>query len=63
MPGWLSWLSVQLLILARVMVSHASWYQAPRQGPGSVEPAWDSLSAPPPPSSQNKYVNIKEKEL
>ena len=50
-PGWLSWLSVQLLIWAQVMIS---WILSSSSGIGfctqSVVPAWDSpsLSTPPP---------------
>ena len=44
-PGWLTLLSVQLLVSAHVMIS---WLHGikPRIGlcAGSAEPAWDSLS-------------------
>ena len=45
-PGWLSWLSIQLLISARVMVS---WFMGSRPESGSAltEIAWDSLSPSP----------------
>ena len=45
-PGWLSWLSVQPLISAQVMVPglwDASLCQAPCWAPG-MEATWDSLS-------------------
>ena len=46
-PGWLSWLSVQLLVSAQVMIS---WFHEfePHTGlcTASTEPAWDSLSLP-----------------
>ena len=32
MPGWLSWLSIQLFILAQVMIPE-SWDQAPHRAP------------------------------
>ena len=40
-PGWLSQLSISLLILAQVMISQFLGL--------SAEPAWDSLSPSPPP--------------
>ena len=50
-PGWLRWLSVQLLILAQVMISFSSGHDLivreiePHVGlcTDSVEPTWDSL--------------------
>ena len=43
-PGWLSWLNVQLLILAQVMILKFHGIE-PCVGlcAGSTEPAWDSL--------------------
>ena len=43
-PGWFSWLSVQLLVSAQVMIS---WFMSssPHQvHAGGAESAWDSLS-------------------
>ena len=47
-PGWLSQLSVRLLISAQVVISQFV-SSSPRVGlfAEGVEPAWDSLSAPP----------------
>ena len=44
MPGWLSWVSVQLLILAQVMISQFGIEPYIRVCADSAEPAWDSLS-------------------
>ena len=46
-PGWLSWLSIQLLVLAQVVISQVHEFK-PRVGlcAGSGEPASDSLSLP-----------------
>ena len=43
--GWLSWLSLQLLISAQVMISQVHEFE-PHVGlcADSVQPAWDSLS-------------------
>ena len=48
-PGWLSLLSVPLLVSAQVMISRLREFK-PCVGlcADSTEPAWDSLSAPPP---------------
>ena len=61
-PGWLSQLSVQLLVSIQGMIS---WFceSEPRFGlcAGSAKPAWDSLSpclyAPPP--TQAVSVSLK----
>ena len=44
-PGWLSQLSVQLLVSSQVMISQFCEFK-PRVGlcADSAEPAWDSLS-------------------
>ena len=44
LPGWLTWLSVQLLVSAQVMISQVSEFE-PHVGlcAGSTEPGWDSL--------------------
>ena len=44
-PGWLSWLSIQLSVLAQVMISRFHGFE-PRGGlcTDSGEPAWNSLS-------------------
>ena len=41
-PGWLSWLSLWLLILAQVMISQ-SWESPALGSVLGMEPAWDSL--------------------
>ena len=52
MPGWLSWLGIQLSVSAQVMISQLRGFE-PRVGlhADSSESAWDSfspsLSAPP----------------
>ena len=52
-PGWLSWLNIQLLVSAQVTISQFHEFE-PHIGlhGDSAEPAWDSLSpslsAPPP---------------
>ena len=54
-PGWLSWLSVWVLILAQVMTS---WCQfRPHAGllTNRVEPAWDFLSVSLSPSPSPTY--------
>ena len=65
-----SWLSIQLVVLAKVVISGSwdeAWYQAPML---IMESAWDSLflspSAPPDCtlslSKINKYIFKKKKE-
>ena len=44
-PGWLSWWSLQLLILAQGSVHEFEPHIKLRAD--SAEPAWDSLSFPP----------------
>ena len=65
-PGWLSGLSVQLLIFVQVMilwfVNSSPMFQLCAD---SVEPAWDSLSLPLsalPNPSQNGWINFKKKK-
>ena len=63
-PGWLSQLSIQLLILA--VITSQLWDQAPKSGSAlSMEAAWDSLSLCSPPMlacslNINKQTNIKK---
>ena len=46
-PGWLSPLSVQLLVSAQVMISRFQEFEPHiRLYADSVEPAWDSFSLP-----------------
>ena len=66
-PGWLSQLSVQLLILAQVMISQ---FMGLNPTLGSALTAWDSLSlslsAPPllvhTPLSLSKEISLKKKK-
>ena len=59
-PGWLSRLSIQLLILAQVMIS---WFVSSSP---TWDLAWDSLSpclsAPPPLSLSLPKINLKKKK-
>ena len=62
MPGWLRWLSIQLLILALVVIS-GLWDQAPH---GALCQAWSllkslslSLSFAPPPSKKICCISRK----
>ena len=48
-PGWLSLLSVRLLVSAQVVISQFREFEPRiRLCADSAEPAWDSLSLPPP---------------
>ena len=54
-PGWLSWLSIQLLVSAQVMISQFCEFEPSiRLRADSVEPAWDSLS--PSHSAPSPFV-------
>ena len=44
-PGWLSWLNIQLLVSAQVVISR-SWDRALQWAPCSEECTWDSLYPP-----------------
>ena len=49
-PGWLSWLSIWVLISVRVMISRVHEIEpCVRLCADSVEPAWDCLSPPSAP--------------
>ena len=43
-PGWLSWLSIRLLVVAQVMISQFEFEPHIGLCADSVESAWDSLS-------------------
>ena len=72
-PGWLSRVSIQLLVLAQVMILQLCGFE-PHMGlcAGSVKPAWYSLSLslslsdlPPPlmPSVSLTINKLKKKRL
>ena len=63
-PGWLSQLSVPLLVSAQVMILRFGEFEPCIRlcTDGAVEPAWDSLSPPPLHArslSQTNKLNLK----
>ena len=67
MPGWLSQLSIQLLVLTQVMISIHETQPHVRLHTDSMEPAWDSLSPSlllplPHPKQINKLKKERERE-
>ena len=61
MPGWCSWLSVRLLVLAQAMISE-SWDWAPCRVGLCGESAWDSFSPSAPPHIQSHMYHLSRKK-
>ena len=61
-PGWLSRLSIPLLVLAQVMISRFEFESLIGLCADSVEPAWDSLSPHLSLSLQIEEITLKKKK-